>query len=299
MEAGLDAFLENLRTARQLSPHTCDAYRRDLERFRIWCEMENLADWESISNTNVRKFVSHLKKSGLSGRSIQRALSALRSFYNFLARVSGLEHNPCTDIPTPKYDKKLPSVLAVEQAVHLVDSEEGDWHRIRDRAMFELFYSSGLRLSELVALDLNHLDLAQSSVRVTGKGNKQRDLPVGGKANEAIREWLQFRKDVPIQDQDALFVSQRGRRISARTIQARLKQWALEKGLPMDLSPHTLRHSFASHMLESSQNLRAVQELLGHADISTTQVYTHLDFKHLAEVYDSAHPRARKSRSKD
>ncbi|TNC81466.1 MAG: tyrosine recombinase XerC [Oleiphilus sp.] len=299
MEQELDAFFNHLSTERQLSPRTLDAYSRDLHRFRDWCQREAHDDLHSLRNEHIRMYVAGLKRSGLSGRSIQRSLSSLRSLYRYLARESGLENNPCSDIPAPKYDKKLPSVLAVDQAIHLVDSDEGDWHRIRDRAMFELLYSSGLRLSELVGLNIPRIDLDQASVRVTGKGNKQRDLPVGSKAVEAIREWLLFRSDVPAVDEQALFISQRGRRISARTVQARLKLWAQEKGLPSSLSPHTLRHSFASHMLESSQNLRAVQELLGHADISTTQVYTHLDFKHLAEVYDSAHPRARKSDTED
>ena len=171
-----------------------------------------------------------------------------------------MSDNPCADVPSPRYDKKLPNVLGVDQAVHLVDSEEGDWHRIRDRAMFELLYSSGLRLSELTGLDLTDLDCAARFVRVTGKGSKQRDLPVGGKAIDAIREWLQFREDVRLVDSRALFVSQRGLRISSRSVQVRLKKWAQEKGIPSNVSPHTLRHSFASHMLESSQDLGAMQE---------------------------------------
>lgn len=299
MDKELEAFVGHLKTERQLSPRTLEAYTRDLARFREWCRQEAHAELQSIHNDHIRMYVANLKRSGMSGRSIQRSLSALRTLYRYLAREYGLENNPCHDIPAPKYDKKLPSVLAVDQAIHLVDSDEGDWHRIRDRAMFELFYSSGLRLSELVGLNMSHIDLDHASVRVTGKGNKQRDLPVGSKAIEALHEWLQFRYDLPDADEFALFISQRGRRISARTVQSRLKLWAQQKGLPTSLSPHTLRHSFASHMLESSQNLRAVQELLGHADISTTQVYTHLDFKHLAEVYDSAHPRARKSDGED
>ena len=297
MEKELAAFLDSLRSERQLSPHTLAAYHRDLEAARLWCVEEGILAWNVAQNPQIRSFVANLKRRGLSSRSIQRSLSALRTFYNFLIREGLAEDNPCLGVPAPKVDKKLPKTLSVDQAIHLVESEEGDWHRVRDRAMFELFYSSGMRLSELVGLDLNDLDLRDRSVRVIGKGRKQRDLPIGSKAAEALEEWMAFRADVPVQDEKAVFLSQRGRRISARNVQQRLKQWSLEKGIAQDVSPHTLRHTFASHMLESSQDLRAVQELLGHADISTTQVYTHLDFKHLAEVYDSAHPRARKKKS--
>jgi integrase/recombinase XerC len=298
MEESLDSFLGSLRTERQLSPHTISAYSRDLGAFCAWCEKESIAQWSALTNIQIRYYVGHLKKRGLSGRSIQRALSALRTCYDFFIREGWVDDNPCLDIPSPRYDKKLPTVLGVDQAVHLVDSDEGDWHRIRDRAMFELLYSSGLRLAELTGLDVQNIDCAARLVRVTGKGSKQRDLPVGSKAIEAVQEWLQFRSDVPLIDSNALFVSQRGLRISSRSVQVRLKRWSQEKGISSNVSPHTLRHSFASHMLESSQNLRAVQELLGHADISTTQVYTHLDFKHLADVYDAAHPRARRKRKK-
>ena len=205
-----------------------------------------------------------------------------------------MENNPCLDVPAPKTAKKLPKVLNVDQTSHLLEGDEGDWHRIRDHAMFELFYSSGLRLSELVALNCSDIQTRAKKVRVMGKGKKERELPIGSKALDALDEWLAFRGDFLSASEDALFISQRGDRISHRSVQTRLKKLAMEKGLPMHISPHTLRHSFASHLLESSQDLRAVQELLGHADISTTQVYTHLDFKHLAEVYDAAHPRARK-----
>jgi len=302
MNRSLDRFLDNLRTVRQLSPHTCLAYRRDLERFIGWCEYESLPDWSGIEHVQIRSYVGHLKQKGLSGKSIQRSLSALRSLFHFLVREGTVQHNPCLDIPAPKAKKRLPKVLNVDQVSHLLGSDEGDWHSIRDQAMFELFYSSGLRLSELTQLDCRDIDLDSAQVRVLGKGGKQRDLPVGKKAITALREWLLFRPDVFLggkgcADEQALFLSQRGRRISQRTVQQRLKQWALQKGLPLNTSPHALRHSFASHMLEASRDLRAVQELLGHADISTTQVYTHLDFKHLAEVYDSAHPRARKKTS--
>ncbi len=295
-------FLENLQTARQLSPHTCKAYQRDLERFVAWAEEQAIPDWTKLEHAQVRAYVAHLKRRGLSGKSIQRALSAMRSLFHFLVREGCVEHNPCLDVPAPKAAKKLPKVLNIDQLNHLLNREQDEWLQIRDQAMFELFYSSGLRLSELTGLDCQDLDLKSARVRVMGKGRKQRDLPVGGKAIEALEEWLAFRADVFLSgkgesDCSALFLSQRGRRISPRTVQQRLKQLSLQKGLPTNTSPHALRHSFASHMLESSRDLRAVQELLGHADISTTQVYTHLDFKHLAEVYDSAHPRARKKKT--
>lgn len=294
MQKEIDLFLQHLSTERQLSPHTLSNYQRDLTRARDWCESLNIPVWSDLQNIQIRVYAGELKKSGLSGRSIQRHLSALRTFYHFLIREGLCGHNPCLDVPSPKSPKKLPKVLNVDQAMHLLDGDEGDWHRIRDLAMFELFYSSGLRLSELVNLNCRDMQLASGKVRVLGKGRKERELPVGGKAISALEEWLAFRADFIAQENDALFISQRGRRISHRSVQSRLKKLALERGLPVDISPHTLRHSFASHMLESSQDLRAVQELLGHADISTTQVYTHLDFKHLAEVYDAAHPRARK-----
>lgn len=294
MREEIDKFLSHLKAERQLSPHTSSNYQRDLLRFLSWCEEQEIASWQDLQNMQIRLYVGTLKRSGLSGRSIQRSLSAMRGFYQFLNREGRCDHNPCLDVPAPKSPKKLPKVLNVDQAMHLLDGDEGDWHRIRDLAMFELFYSSGLRLSELVGLNCSDVQLKSARVRVLGKGSKQRDLPIGKKAIEAIEEWLAFRADGIVGDEDALFISQRGKRISPRSVQARLKQLALEKGLPQQVSPHTLRHSFASHLLESSQNLRAVQELLGHADISTTQVYTHLDFKHLAEVYDAAHPRARK-----
>lgn len=297
METALDAYLADLADVRQLSPHTCANYQRDLRALLHWCETQQLAHWNQLNHGLVRAYVGALRHKGLSGRSIQRVLSAIRGFYQFMLREAWVNDNPALDVPAPKSPRKLPKVLNVDQMNHLLNGDVDDWHRIRDQAMFELFYSSGLRLSELVTLNCSDLDLAGARVRVLGKGRKQRDLPIGRQAGEALSEWLAFRADVVPRTEDAeaaLFLSQRGARISRRNVQARLKQLALEKGVMAAVSPHALRHSFASHLLEASQDLRAVQELLGHADISTTQVYTHLDFKHLAEVYDSAHPRARK-----
>ncbi len=297
MDNELEAYSRELREVRQLSPHTHQNYFRDLQRLRGWCQHQSVSSWEQLNHGQLRRYVGYLRQQKLSGRSIQRALSSIRGFFHFLLREGKVKDNPALDVPAPKSQKKLPRVLNVDQINHLLDEEASEWHRIRDLAMFELFYSSGLRLSELVGVNCNDIDLKGGRVRVLGKGRKERDLPLGSKAVTAMQEWLAFRNDVPVRSDDAeraLFISQQGRRISRRNVQVRLKQQALERGLITDVSPHTLRHSFASHMLESSQDLRAVQELLGHADISTTQVYTHLDFKHLAEVYDAAHPRARK-----
>ena len=295
MEQQLNHFLENLLIVRQLSPHTHKNYQLDLRRVLDWCREQEIHAWSELTHAHIRHYVVERHRKGMQGRSIRRALSALRSFYRYLLRQGWVTQNPCLDVPVPKSAKKLPKVLNVDQVMHLLDTPQTDWHLVRDLAMFELFYSSGLRLSELVGLNLHDIDARDGHVRVLGKGRKQRDLPVGRKALEALAKWLALRAEqLTNPDELALFISQRGTRISVRSVQLRLKQMALDKGLSVDISPHTLRHTFASHMLESSQNLRAVQELLGHADISTTQVYTHLDFQHLAEVYDAAHPRARK-----
>lgn len=300
MEQQLGDFLNNLLVVRRLSKHTHDNYQRDLFTLKSWCDDQGINDWSGLKHAHIRVYVTYLHRKKLSGRSIQRALSAARSFFNYLIKNGCLEQNPCQDVPVPKTEKKLPKVLNIDQVSHLLDNDSGDWHVIRDHAMFELFYSSGLRLSELVGLNINQINLKESWVEVMGKGSKERALPVGSKAIAAIKEWLSFRADGLAEGlsdgEQALFISQLGKRISVRNVQVRLKKMAMEKGILSEVSPHTLRHSFASHMLENSQNLRAVQELLGHADISTTQVYTHLDFKHLAEVYDSSHPRARKNK---
>ncbi len=210
-----------------------------------------------------------------------------------MIRTKKLETNPFDDVRAPKSEKRLPKTLNVDQIAALVEIDVNDPLSYRDKAVMELFYSSGLRLSELCNINLNDLDLPSKMIRVTGKGNKMRDLPIGRQADKAIREWLLQRNALPLKDYEALFVSQLGNRISVRSIQQRIKHWAKKQGIEISVSPHMLRHSFASHLLESSGELRSVQELLGHANISTTQIYTHLDFQHLAQVYDDAHPRAR------
>ena len=293
----LERFIEHLRSERRCSAHTCSNYARDLNRFLNYLETADLS-WRTVLPHQVRSYVAHMARAGLAPASIARHLSALRRFYDFQIREKRTEHNPAMGIPAPKRGRPLPAVLDVDQLSHLLDARPGDELEIRDRAMWELFYSSGLRLSELTGLDMTGLDLRQGQVRVLGKGGKQRDLPIGRKACDALDQWLEVRPQFA-GDQPAVFVSQRGRRIHPRTVQQRLQRWGAMLGADRRLHPHLLRHSFASHLLESSGDLRAVQELLGHADIATTQIYTHLDFQHLARVYDQAHPRARRQRMAD
>lgn len=249
-----------------------------------------------MTNHDLRRYVATLSREGLSGRSIARHLSATRRFYQFLLREKLASDNPALDIRAPKSGRRLPRVADVDQLNQLLDGQPDDPLEVRDLCMFELMYSSGLRLAELASLDLDTVDLRGGEVRVVGKGGKERLLPVGRKAIAAIEEWLRHRVALANEGETALFVSQRGERLSHRSIQARLSRWGISRGADQKLHPHLLRHSFASHMLESSGDLRAVQELLGHADIATTQVYTHLDFQHLARVYDQSHPRARRDK---
>jgi integrase/recombinase XerC len=271
--------------------HTRSAYARDV---RALAEHAGEADVAGLTPPQVRRALAVLHGRGLSGRSLARMLSAWRAFYAFaIERDAGIVANPCIGLRPPKSPKRLPSALSPDEAVRLVAGGESDPLSIRDRALFELAYSSGLRLSELASLDLDRLDLTTGEVRVWGKGAKERIVPVGSAARAAIAEWLPLRAAIPQVDARALFVGRNGARINGRAIQRRLALWALRRGIPQHVHPHMLRHSFASHVLQSSGDLRAVQEMLGHASISTTQVYTHLDFQHLARVYDAAHPRAK------
>lgn len=290
------AFIRHLASEKRHSPRTCDSYQRDLLRLAGWMTERDLARWQGLTNHDLRRYVATLSRDGLAGRSIARHLSATRRFYQFLLREKLASDNPALDIRAPKSGRPLPKVADVDQLNHLFDSQPDDPLEIRDLCMFELMYSSGLRLAELAGLDLDRVDLNGGEVRVLGKGSKERLLPVGRKAVAALRAWLPCRAALAGEGEPALFVSQRGQRLSHRSIQARLNRWGVTHGADQKLHPHLLRHSFASHMLESSGDLRAVQELLGHADIATTQVYTHLDFQHLARVYDQSHPRARRSR---
>jgi integrase/recombinase XerC len=274
-------------------------YRRDLGRVASFLATRGGATWQTLTAAEVRAWVAHCHRCGIGGRSLQRALSALRSFYHYLLREGMATHNPVLGIRAPKSPRRLPAALEVDQVSQLLRFIPQEALALRDRAMMELLYSSGLRLAELVRLNAADLDLTEGTVRVTGKGAKTRVVPVGSHARAAVLAWLAARAQLAGPEQPALFVSQQGRRLSARAVQLRLRSWGIKQGVATNVHPHRLRHAFASHLLESSRDLRAVQELLGHAHISTTQIYTHLDFQHLAEVYDQAHPRAKKRLEKD
>jgi len=292
----LQRFQTKLRIERRLSPHTLKNYQRDLDNLCRFCDQQGIDDWATIDQQHVRQYISQRHRQGLSGKSLQRELSAFRTFFRFLITEGLIKYNPATEVQAPRSRRKLPDTLDVDKVKRLVEIKGDDPLTVRDRAILELFYSSGLRLSELLSLDLMDIDQQEGLVQVTGKGNKTRRIPIGRHALTAMTHWLKVRNDLVANDENAIFVSQHGHRLAARTVQKRLKDWAKKQGIDVRVYPHLLRHSFASHVLESSQDLRAVQELLGHADISTTQVYTHLDYQHLANVYDHAHPRARKNR---
>lgn len=287
----LSAYLGYLTHEKGLSPLSCENYARDIQGLLT---LAGITPLQNLQPIHIRRYVAALHGKGLSGKSIARHLSAWRGFFQFLIHRQGFANNPCTGMRAPKSPKSLPQALSPEQACRLVEIGDDAFLAVRDRAMFELFYSSGLRLAELVGLDLNGLDMRDATVTVTGKGSKTRIVPVGSKALEAVREWLVRRTEIAVKDEAAIFLNARGQRLTPRAVQYRIKHWALRQGVAGNVHPHTLRHSFATHVLQSSGDLRAVQEMLGHANISTTQVYTHLDFQHLAKVYDQAHPRARK-----
>lgn len=293
---GLTAFLLHLGHERRLSPLTLTNYRRDLERISAWREGAGLElDWAVMTPEEVRRYVAWRHRGGASGKTLQRELSSLRSLFKYLLREGRLGSNPALGIRAPKTERKLPTTFEADHLCALLDQTSAeDPLALRDKAMIELFYSSGLRLAELVSVNLNDIDLADASLEVLGKGAKSRRVPVGAQALAAVQRWHEVRGQLANPEETALFVSQRGRRIHPRTVEQRLRHWAAAQGAGRHLHPHLLRHSFASHLLESSSDLRAVQELLGHANISTTQIYTHLDFQHLAKVYDQAHPRARR-----
>ena len=278
-----------------MSPHTVRNYGRDVQ---LLIELAEGSPLERIQTHQVRRFVARLHAQGLGGRSLARMLSAWRSFYRYLARDHGVRQNPCSGVRAPKSAKRLPDALSPEEAARLVELPPSGALATRDRAILELFYSSGLRLSELTALRLGEVDFSDGTVRVLGKGRKTRVVPVGAHALEALKSWLGVRAALTAPEEQAMFVNQRGKPLGARAIQLRVRAWALRRGVAGKVHPHMLRHSFASHVLQSSSDLRAVQEMLGHASISTTQVYTHLDWQHLAKAYDAAHPRAKRKSSK-
>jgi integrase/recombinase XerC len=293
--AAIEAYLQHLEIERRLSVHTLKAYRRDLIRIAACATSLHITHWRDFSPPHIRQFLAKSRQQDIAPRSLQRQLSALRGLYHYLLRQGTCDHNPVQGLKAPKSPKILPKVLDVDAVQALLHTAEtGDPLLVRDIAMIELFYSSGLRLSELAALNLKSLDMADASVTVMGKGNKMRLLPVGKAALAQLKKWFLLRAKLAAEGEAALFVGQQGNRLGVRAIQTRLARFGVIQGLSSRLYPHKLRHSFASHLLESSGDLRAVQELLGHADLSTTQIYTHLDFQHLAAVYDATHPRAKK-----
>ncbi len=287
-------FLQFLETEKRYSKHTVKNYSKDIDDLENFCSAKQINAWDEIKPHHVRTYASQIFIDGLGARSIQRKLSAIRSFMNYLVRENLLRTNPADGVKTPKAAKKLPGVLDVDQINQLLNIKSTEPISLRDKAIMELLYSSGLRLAELVALNPIDLNIQDKSLTVIGKGNKKRMLPIGSKAINAIKAWIKVRSQIAAPDEEALFVGNRGNRLSRRSIQSRINHWAKKNGLAQDVYPHLLRHSFATHLLEASGDLRAVQELLGHKDISTTQVYTHLDFQHLAETYDKAHPRSGK-----
>jgi integrase/recombinase XerC len=289
-------FLQYLHHERGLSPRTRTAYQRDLALFYEELGRLKLEDPGQVNEHQIRSLVARLHRQGLGPRSLQRLLSAIRSFYRWLMREGLAEHNPAAPVKAPKAPKKLPATLDADSVTQLLDIKDETPLAIRDKAIMELFYSSGLRLTELADMRWDQIDPASGLITVTGKGNKTRVIPLGSYAASALAKWRKTRGNFAGFEDPHIFVSNRGKPIATRTIQARIRYWARRQGLPQQVYPHLLRHSFASHMLESSGDLRAVQELLGHADISTTQIYTHLDFQHLASVYDKAHPRAKKKK---
>ena len=296
MTAYLDQFIQTLRSEKYYSPHTCSNYRRDLSRFEAYLGKQGVDDWNAVDYGLVSGYAAERRRQGRKSRTIQRELSSIRSFFQFLIRHGLAEQNPAREVRAPRADKPLPKTCdaeAIDRLLSLRDPSDG--LQVRDNAIFELIYSSGLRLAELVEIDLDDIDLAGRRLTVTGKGGKSRLLPVGSKAAAAIERWLGRRREYcPDAGQTALFVSRRGARISRRNVQSRLDLLIRRQAMEQRMSPHMLRHSFATHLLESSSDLRAVQELLGHVNIATTQIYTHLDFQHLAQAYDKAHPRARR-----
>ena len=296
LQKEIQKFLSYLESVKQYSKHTISGYKRDLTKLSGYLLNIDIEDWQSVNEHELRTFVNSERRRGLSPRSIQRVLSTSRSFFEYLLVEGVIKLSPAQNINSPKSAQLLPKAMDADLVQRLLDFKPNGLIEVRDKAMAELLYSSGLRLSEVCTLDVQDLELKERVCRVTGKGNKMRVVPVGKKAIQAIRDWLIHRKELKhskSSSSEAMFLNNKGKRISARSIQLRLEKLCAQRGLP-GINPHMLRHSFASHVLESSGDLRAVQEMLGHADIATTQIYTKLDFQHLSKVYDSAHPRARK-----
>ena len=290
-----ERFLRYLSVERQLSPITLLNYRRQLEAIITLADEAKIQRWQQCDAAVVRGFAVRSRRKGLGPASLALRLSALRSFFDWLVGQGELQANPAKAVSAPKAPRHLPKNIDVDDVNRLLDIDLNDPLAVRDRAMLEVMYGAGLRLSELVNLDIKHLDLESGEVWVMGKGSKERRLPVGRSAVAWLEHWLDLRGLFGAEE-DALFLSKLGKRISARNVQKRFAEWGIKQGLNSHVHPHKLRHSFATHMLESSGDLRGVQELLGHANLSTTQIYTHLDFQHLASVYDAAHPRAKRGK---
>ncbi len=296
MSLEIEPFLDHLRYEKRYSPHTVAGYRRDLQGFTAFLREAGIDDFAAVTPALVRRYITRRHAEALAPKSLQRLLSSIRGLFRLLLREGRVTNDPAREIRAPKTERRLPKSLEIEQIERLLDFPADDPLGARDLAMMELFYSSGLRLAEIAGLDLHDIDLDDALVRVTGKGSRQRVVPVGRKALAALRRWLTFRHTLAATGETALFVNNRGGRIGHRSIQRRLAQRARQQGLDQHVHPHRLRHAFATHLLQSSGDIRAVQELLGHANLATTQIYTHLDFQHLAQVYDRAHPRAKRKK---
>jgi integrase/recombinase XerC len=291
------AFLRHLALERRLSPRTVEAYGRDLAALAEWCDTEQLSAWRNLDSTRLTRYLATRHGAGLSPRSLSRALAAIRTFVRWGLKQGTFEHDPGVSVRAPKVRCRLPGTLDVDEAARLMEiGTDTSPQACRDRALLELLYSSGLRLAEVASLDLTDIDLREGLVRVVGKGARTRIVPVGRKAREALVAWLKVRTGLAAAEEQALFVSRRGTRLARRSIEARIDLWGKRLGFERRIYPHLLRHAFATHLLESSGDLRAVQELLGHASLATTQIYTHLDFQYLARTYDKAHPRALRKR---
>ncbi|VAW61271.1 Site-specific tyrosine recombinase XerC [hydrothermal vent metagenome] len=296
----LSLFYQFLQSEKLFSKHTLDSYRRDISRFCAFLSGQAIAEWCAIDEQHIRQFVALVHRQGLGGKSIQRSLSALRRLFRFLLVNNRIKLNPAAHVRAPRSERKLPDVLQQQEVEHLLNTQSDEPLMVRDYAVLELLYGCGLRISELVSLNLTDinglLDTTERFLSVWGKGNRERRCPYGGKAAIMLKKWLKCRENLVKQDEKAVFISNRGTRLSASAIRARIHKLSAEKGIHQRIYPHLMRHSFASHLLQSSQDLRAVQELLGHAHLKTTQIYTHLDFQQLTKTYDAAHPRAQKKK---
>jgi integrase/recombinase XerC len=297
LACSLQDFDEYMCSEKGLSLCTRRNYLLQLRQMACYLAAQGITSWQEVDAAWVRQLAAKGMRDGMKASSLATRLSSLRSFFDFLIRRRVLSANPAKGVSAPKKKRPLPKNLDIDEVSQLLDVHDNDPLAIRDRAMMELMYGAGLRLAELVSIDLRDIQLERGEIRVVGKGDKERKVPFSGFAQEWVKKWIKIRRQIAHTDEPALFVSQRGGRISHRNVQKRMMEWGKKQSVASHISPHKLRHSFATHMLEASHNLRAVQELLGHENISTTQIYTHLDFQHLAQAYDQAHPRAKKRKS--